>query len=141
MSIKVHNLNNFNGVINAFKIEIVDEAENMARRVAFAVDRQVVMMSPVDTGRFRANWQVSLNVEASGTVEHAPGVGGSTTAQNTQKALDQLDKVMKGFELGNDIYVVNNIVYGPRLNDGHSRQAPKNFVRIAAMAGIAAAKR
>jgi hypothetical protein len=141
MTIKVQNLNNFNGAINAFKIEIVDEAESMARRVAFAVDRQVVMMSPVDTGRFRANWQVSLNVEASGTVEHVPGIGGSTTAQNTQKALDQLGKVTKDFQLGNRICIVNNIVYGPRLNDGHSKQAPRNFVQIAAMAGIAAAKR
>ena len=141
MSIKIHNLNNFNGAINAFKIEIKDEAEEMARRVAFAVDRQVVMMSPVDTGRFRANWQVSLNVEASGTVEHVPGVGGSTTGANTQKALDQLSKVMKDYELGQDIYVVNNVVYGPVLNDGHSKQAPRNFVQIAAQAGIAAAKR
>lgn len=141
MSIKINNLNNFNGAINAFKIEIKDEAEAMARRVALAVDRQVVMMSPVDTGRFRANWQVSLNVEAGGTVEHIPGVGGSTTAQNTQKALDQLGKVTKDYQLGDSIYIVNNVVYGPRLNDGHSKQAPKNFVQIAAQAGIAAAKR
>jgi hypothetical protein len=141
MSIKIHNLNNVNGAINAFKIEIKDEAEAMARRVAFAIDRQVVMMSPVDTGRFRANWQVSLNVEAGGTVEHVPGVGGSSTAQNTQKALDQLGKVTKDYQLGDSIYIVNNVVYGPRLNDGHSKQAPKNFVQIAAQAGIAAAKR
>jgi hypothetical protein len=141
MAINVRNLNNFDGAINAFKIEIKDEAESMARRIAFAVDRQVVMMSPVDTGRFRANWQVSLNVEATGTVEHVPGVGGSSKSQNTQKALDQLGKVTKDYKLGDSIYIVNNVVYGPRLNDGHSKQAPKNFVRIAAMAGIAAAKR
>lgn len=141
MAINVRNLNNFNGAINAFKIEIKDEAESMARRVAFAVDRQVVMMSPVDTGRFRANWQVSLNVEATGTVEHVPGVGGSTASQNTQKALNQLGKVTKDYKLGDSIYIINNVVYGPRLNDGHSKQAPKNFVQIAAMAGIAAAKR
>lgn len=141
MTIKVHNLNNFNGAINAFKIEIKEEAESMARRVAFAVDRQVVMMSPVDTGRFRANWQVTLNVEATGTVEHIPGIQGSTKAQNTQKALDQLDKVTKNFTLGDTIYIINNVVYGPPLNDGHSKQAPKNFVQIAVQAGVAAAQR
>jgi hypothetical protein len=141
MTIKVHNLNNFNGVINAFKIEIKDEAENMARRVAFAVDRAVVMASPVDTGRFRANWQVALNSSPSGTVDHVPGAQGSTTAQNTQKALDQLDKLTKQFKLGDEIVIINNVEYGPVLNDGHSKQAPKNFVQIAVMSGIAAAKR
>ena len=141
MTIKVHNLNNFNGVINAFKIEIEDEAESMARRVAFAVDRQVVMMSPVDTGRFRANWQVSLNVDAVGTVEHIPGIKGSTKGPNTQKALDQLGKVTKQFKLGDEIIIINNVEYGVYLNDGHSKQAPQNFVQIAVLAGVAAAKR
>ena len=141
MTIKVHNLNNFNGAINAFKIEIRDEAENMARRIAFAVDRAVVMASPVDTGRFRANWQVSLNVAPTGTVDHVPGTRGSSTAQNTQKALAQLDKVTKQFKLGDEIVIINNVVYGPRLNDGHSKQAPQNFVQIAVLSGIAAAKR
>jgi|InoplaM1SAM_1038575.scaffolds.fasta_scaffold02473_1 hypothetical protein len=141
MSIKVDNLAGFNAAINSFKIEIRDEAESMARRVAFAVDRQVVLMSPVDTGRFRANWQVSLNVDAAGTVEHIPGVKGSTRGPNTQKALDQLDKLTKQFKLGDTIVIINNVDYGVYLNDGTSKQAPRNFVQIAAMAGIAAAKR
>lgn len=141
MTIKVTGLNDFNGAINSFKVEMVKEAEDMARRVAFAVDKAVVMMSPVDTGRFRANWQVTLNVPATGTVEHVPGIQGSTKAQNTQKALDQLSKVTKNFTLGDTIYVINNVVYGPRLNDGHSKQAPKNFVQIAVNAGVQEAKR
>lgn len=141
MVIKVKNLRTFQDRIDAFKIEVVDEAESMVRRIAFAVDTAVVRMSPVDTGRFRANWQVSLNVEATGTVEHIPGVAGSTGGQNTQKALNQLAKVTKDYKLGDTIYIINNIVYGPRLNDGHSKQAPKNFVQVAVQAGIAEAKR
>lgn len=141
MTITVQGLPNFNAAIDAFKVEVRTKASDMSRRVAFAVDRQVVMMSPVDTGHFRANWQVSLNVEAKGTVAHIPGVGGSTTGPNTQRALDQLGKVTTDFKLGDTIYIINNVVYGPPLNDGHSKQAPKNFVQIAAMAGLAAAQR
>lgn len=138
---KATNAQAFNAILDDFKVDIKTASEQMVRRVAFAVDKAVVMASPVDTGRFRANWQITVNVAATGTVEHVPGVAGSTTAANTQKALDQIGPVMKDYRLGQPIYIVNNLVYGPRLNDGHSKQAPANFVQMAIRAGVAEAKR
>lgn len=141
MVINVKGLRELQGRIDEFKIEVKNEAEDMVRRIAFAVDSTVVRMSPVDTGRFRANWQVTMSAPATGTVDHVPGKGGSSTGANTRKALDQLQMVMKNYELGKPVFIVNNVVYGPRLNDGHSKQAPRNFLKIAVEAGIVQAKR
>lgn len=141
MSMKITNIREFQGTLGKFKVEVKDQAEKMVRRTAFAVDKAVVMASPVDTGYFRANWQVTLEVPATGTVAHIPGSNGSSAASNTAKAMSQLGMVTKDYKLGQTIYIVNNVVYGPRLNDGHSKQAPRNFVGKAVQAGIAEAKR
>ena len=141
MVMKITNMREFQGTLGKFKVEVKDQAEKMVRRTAFAVDKAVVMASPVDTGYFRANWQVTLEVPATGTVAHIPGSNGSSAASNTAKAMSQLGMVTKDYKLGQTIYIVNNVVYGPRLNDGHSKQAPANFVGKAVQAGIAEAKR
>lgn len=143
MSMKITNLSEFDGRLRSFKVQVTKDAEKMIRRVAFAVDKAVVLASPVDTGRFRANWQATLNVPASGTVQFVPGVKGSSGSANAAAAMGQLAQVMSTYRLDNGgvIYIVNNIEYGPALNNGHSKQAPKNFVSKAVQAGIAEAKR
>ena len=143
MSMKILNLDQFDGKLREFKIEVKDNAEKMVRRVAFAVDKAVVMASPVDTGRFRANWQVTLNVPATGTVGHIPGRKGSTGGANAAAQMAQLAQVTSNYSLESSgiIWIVNNLEYGPALNNGHSKQAPKNFVSKAVQAGINEAKR
>jgi hypothetical protein len=142
MSIKVTNFREFDGKLREFNVKIKSDAEKTVRRVAFAVDKAVVLASPVDTGRFRANWQVTLNVPASGMADFVPGSKGSTGGANAAAAMSQLAMVMKNYRLNHGIiYIVNNTEYGPALNNGHSKQAPKNFVSKAIQAGISESNR
>ena len=142
MSMKITNGPELNRKLNEFKVQVKGSAEQMVRRVAFAVDKAVVMASPVDTGRFRANWQPTISVPATGTVQHVPGSGGSSGSSNAANAMAQLAAVTRSYRLEHGIiWIVNNVEYGPRLNDGHSKQAPRNFVQKAIRAGLEEAKR
>lgn len=75
--------------------------------------------SPVDTGRFRANWLISENEIDDSTVE---GETGSYALEITA------DK---------NYYITNSVPYAQRLAEGWSQQAPAGWVELIA-AGIPA---
>lgn len=137
-------LNEFTRRIRARANAVGDKVTKAVRRVAITADAAVVMATPVDTGRARSNWIVALSAPASGVIEpYAPGEGGSTGPANTQAALDQGEQVITGYTAGHDIeiHITNNLPYIQRLNDGHSAQAPANFVETAVAEAVAAARR
>lgn len=103
----------------------------LVRKCALAIDGAVVMATPVDTGRARSNWQVSLNSPASGTL--------ATEDPSGQAAIAQGRSVIAGYQKpGGAIHITNNLPYIGRLNDGWSAQAPAGFVIKAVLVGIAA---
>ena len=101
--------------------QIRRNAERTVRATALAIDAAVVTASPVDTGRFRANWLPSVGVERFDVVD----VG---HAEDTSGAI-------AGYQIGDVIYLQNNLPYARRLNQGHSAQAPAAFVERAVRAG------
>jgi hypothetical protein len=96
--------------------ESIDET---VRKVALAIDRDVVMSTPVDTGRARGNWIVTLNSPASGYNWNRFGA---------DVAIAQAGQVIAGYKSGDTIYITNNLPYIIPLNRGHSkRQQPQAF--------------
>lgn len=106
-------------------------AQAIVRKCALAVDAAVVISTPVDEGRARANWQVSLGSPASGTLDTLDPSGQATVA----KGASTISSHTKGA-----IHITNNLPYIGRLNDGWSAQAPAGFVTRAVLIGIAAIK-
>ena len=92
------------------------------RKIALDVFTGVIQMSPVDTGRFRGNWQVATGQAPSGTVEMTDPSGATVTAQVAGE--------IEGMEPGDVIYLVNNLPYAQRLEDGWSQQAPGGMVAL-----------
>jgi len=83
----------------------------------------VVMKSPVDTGRFRSNWSVSISV---------PDL--TILPKNTIKSANQVltegrNKIKANKKLTN-VYIQNNLPYAMRLENGWSKQAPTGMVAI-----------
>lgn len=116
----------------------------VVRKVAMAADQAVVLGTPVDTGRARSNWIVSVGSAHGDTISaYVPGEKGSTKSENTQAALDQGESVIRNYTSGRDqsIHITNNLPYIQALNDGHSEQAPANFVESAIQEAIAAVGR
>lgn len=112
------------------------------RRIALAILTEVVVQTPVDTGRARANWSVGLGGPPdSGNEEpFAPGQGGNTAAANATAAIDAGRAAMEDREPEQDIYISNNVPYIQRLNEGWSAQAPAGFIQSAVTYGVAVAR-
>lgn len=92
--------------------------EQTHREVCIELFRGVVMASPVDTGRFRGNWQASAAWPKSGTLPIRP-------------AAAALAEIMTNVgPLGGVTYLANNLPYALRLEEGYSRQAPVGMVRV-----------
>lgn len=111
--------------------QFVEKTDALIRRVALAVDTAVVLATPVDTGRARANWQVGLGRAPSGTLA-APGSAG----EGTSNALNAAQAAIASYHGGVDIHISNNLPYIEALNNGHSSQAPSGYVERAIVAGI-----
>lgn len=122
----------------------VEEGVNrIVRKIALVADRELVMETPVDTGRARSNWQVSLGSPITSQREpFSPGEGlGKGEGANAAGALAQgQDKIGKR-KTEQDIYIQNNVDYiGALNNDGTSAQAPAGFVQAAITRAVAAAR-
>jgi hypothetical protein len=73
-------------------------------------------------GRFRGNWQFSIDVPAQGELDTFDRSGNATIAA--------LKAQVAGLTAGQTAYIVNNLPYGIPLEFGHSRQAPLGMVRV-----------
>lgn len=93
------------------------------KKLAFDALRGIVMMTPVDTGRARGNWRVSINTIDKSTSEARKDKAGHT-AVNTGNA------VLTNAKWGDTIYISNNLPYIRRLEDGWSKQAPAGMMGV-----------
>lgn len=96
----------------------IDKAHRMA---VVLVAQGTVMGSPVDTGRFRANWQFG-KVLPQGTLDQVDKTGAATIA----RMAGQVTSV----KAGGEVWIVNNLPYAGKLEYGYSLQAPNGTVRI-----------
>ena len=69
-------------------------------------------------GRSRANWNIAVNRVDDTTTESIEAPDYNIIGMN----------VTSSYKQGDTIYVSNNLPYMAALNDGHSTQAPENFV-------------
>lgn len=109
----------------------------VTKRAALVIDQSLVLGTPVKTGRARSNWVVQLISPARSVIEpYAPGDNlGIGETQNAAAALAQGRAVIATRQLGQDIYISNNVDYIGDLNDGSSAQAAAGFVENAIDAG------
>jgi hypothetical protein len=115
--------------LSSFTLDIqrfVDKAKGnvdlVVRKIALDMFRRVIIKSPVDTGRFKSNWQVAIGSIPAGTLELNDKTGAATISKVTAATL--------GFKAGEVIYLVNNLAYARALEYGHSKQAPAGMVRV-----------
>lgn len=122
------------------------ELETVARKATFELFKAVALRSPVDSGRFRANWNVSINAPNESTNGATDGGTGRVTKKTFDAASDffggptpvrgrALAETRKALTLpvGGVTYMTNGLPYAQRLEfDGWSDQAPAGMVRISA---------
>jgi hypothetical protein len=92
------------------------------QKIGMEAFKSVVQMSPVDLGRFRANWGVSIGSPSGGTsnaLDKQP-FGSSPGSPSEMAAAGVLNKVNRKTRA---IWINNNLPYAQRLEDGHSPQS------------------
>jgi hypothetical protein len=110
--------------------------ERRVRGAALVIDQVLVMSTPVDTGRARANWITSLGAPEFREVEN-PGSG-----QAHATALAQGKTVVARWRVGGGpIFISNSVPYITFLDDGSSAQAPEGMTAQAIAAGAAYLRR
>lgn len=98
------------------------DIDTVVRKSTLDLFKAVVLKSPVDTGRFRANWNCTKGALDESTTESVDQSRGLTEAQ---KAIE--------FESGGVVYFVNGLPYAYRLEfEGWSKQAPAGMIRVSA---------
>jgi len=73
-------------------------------------------------GRFRGNWQFSIDSPATGELDRIDPSGSETIAA--------LLSQVQALTIGQTAYIVNNLPYAIPLEYGHSTQAPAGMVRV-----------
>lgn len=116
----------FSKDLDKITLNLAGYAEEMVRGTLFSLASRIIKESPVDTGRFRGNWQASLNTPKQGRLQQFDKSGAS--------AINDMSSVVMGLKMGQTFYLTNNLPYARRLEYGsHSKQAPNGFLRINVM--------
>lgn len=121
--------------VRAFVEKTKKNNETVMRQVSLKLFSAIIKASPVDTGRFRMNWQA-----ASGT---APAVGVKNGVDPSgSKAIGQMTGVVMRDPNWYEFTLANNLPYapvieyggypgdGPNTVGGFSKQAPQGVVRV-----------
>ena len=100
-----------------------DQAELIVKKTTIQLFSNVIEKSPVDTGRFRANWNVSFGSFDTSTTQETDPSGSQSKgkvyqALSTYKLADQ------------SVFLGNSLPYAERLENGWSKQAPAGMVRL-----------
>jgi hypothetical protein len=93
--------------------------ELVVRKTALQLQSSMISMSPVDTGRFRGNWQCGIGQKNTSTGD----------APNSD-ALGRTAQALPAWKPGQMIWLTNSLPYSYRLEHGWSKQSPGGMVRL-----------
>lgn len=100
------------------KQKLLKVAQNSLMRVG----GRIVVMSPVDNGRFINNWMSAYGSADTATSEALNKTGA--------ESVGRLDAKLNGLSVGQVFYFTNSLPYAERLEYGWSEKAPNGMVRL-----------
>ncbi len=99
------------------------DLDRVFRSVTLGIYKDVIIGTPVDTGRARGNWQLAIGSAPSGEVARLEkGKGSSQRRQAESRTKRPL--------AGKSVFIANNLSYIGELEEGASKQS-KGFVQNA----------
>lgn len=120
------------GNARKFALEIDRDFERAEKELREAVSllalqglTRIIQRTPVDTGRARGNWSVSIGAQSFGLAQELDPSGSN--------AISEGQAVIASFgsqEGWPSIFIQNNLPYIERLEDGYSGQAPNGMVAL-----------
>ena len=117
------------------------DIDRFFRQICMSIFKDVIIGTPVDTGRAKNNWQLSMNTPSQSYDENAKGGSfGGVTGQSAMN-LNLADVKLKANEkFLTTVHITNNTPYIEALERGHSKQnsffADRAMRRAEALAGL-----
>lgn len=108
--------------IQAFVTKAKKNPETVMRSVSLKLFSAIIKASPVDTGRFRGNWQTTGITPATGLIAGVDPTG--------NKAVNSAATFITNAPGWDTFTLTNNLPYAERLEYGWSKQAPVGMVRV-----------
>lgn len=103
------------------------------KKVARNVHTVVVRTTPIDSGRARFSWNVNMN-RPNYTYDYASFEGGARRGDWVGKMAASSIAIQAATQK-DSVYISNGLPYIGKLNRGYSSQAPRDYVRTAAIIG------
>ncbi|QBQ80859.1 hypothetical protein MM01_00024 [Escherichia phage vB_EcoS_MM01] len=102
-----------------------DKFSDVVSGTVIRATNAIVDLSPVDTGRFKANWQVTANAPAAQSLNDYDQLGGET-----KSALARQARAVARSKATKVIYITNRLDYAAELEYGASNQAPSGVLGV-----------
>ena len=106
--------------IQAYVAKAKKNPEAVMRSVSLKLFSAIIKSSPVNTGRFRGNWQTTGATPATGLIAGVDVTGA--------KAVNSAATYITNSPNWNEFTLTNNLPYAQRLEYGWSKQAPLGIV-------------
>jgi len=113
----------FASELRNFTVKAERNAEKVFRDTTIALFSQIIKRTPVKTGRLRGNWQTDVNREKEAVIERS----------GAEAAINEVVLEASQANLGDSIYLTNNLPYAKVIEDGSSTQAPSGMVKVTAL--------
>ena len=111
---------------NKLLTESVDIAKDLfvefQAKIVLELFTRIVLKTPVDTGRARGNWQLSLRSPAEAVL--------SDTQASANQIIEAGIAKLNTLGFGDTVWISNNLQYITFLEDGSSTQAPTGMVKV-----------
>lgn len=97
-----------------------DDFTAALRDIGLSALRGVILKTPVDTGRLRGGWFVTIDAPSEKITNEVDKSGGVTIS----KGATEIQKI----EMGQTLILQNNVEYGIFINDGTDKIAPRRMI-------------
>ena len=108
--------------VGAFAKRAGINCDLVARKVGIEMASQIVLRTPVKTGRARGNWNTTIGSANYAVTESFDKAGAATIAEAAA--------TLSGFRCGPSIWIANGLPYIGKLENGSSIQAPGGMVAV-----------
>lgn len=103
--------------IHEFNIKAMAKSEAKIKKAFIGLSTDIIMDTPVLSGRLKNNWMVSVNKGSN-----------ETTERTGNQSIGRVNAVK--FKLGDTLYLTNNLPYAERIEFmGWSKKAPSGMLR------------
>jgi hypothetical protein len=115
-------MDNFEDVISRWVEETQLKIDDTLQDIVLLIGKNLITLSPVDTGLFKGNWQLSIGTGTNSSLLRHDPTGSA--------ALSDLLVNVRSFTVGQIAYIQNHLTYGYDLEYGSSQQAPDGVLRV-----------